>query len=288
MFKEKWSSTPKYVSPDLKLKNGSRIAVIGGGPAGSFFSYFILDLAERVKLDIHVDIYEQQDFSRCGPAGCNHCAGTLSESMVQILGAEGIRIPSNVVQRGIDSYVLYTNVGSIRIKTRIHEKRIVTVYRGAGPLGAKDINWKSFDGLLQGLAAKKGAHIVRERVEDINFDHNLPMVISRNGVSKAYDLIVGAVGVNTHTLNLFEKLGFGYYKPQITKTFLCEYLLGNEMVKKYFGDAIHIFLLNVPRLKLAVIIPKGNYVTLCLIGKGVDKELVKSFLETPEVKLFSS
>ncbi len=69
MFKEKWSSTPKYVSPDLKLKNGSRIAVIGGGPAGSFFSYFLLDLAERVKLDIHVDIYEQQDFSRCGPAG---------------------------------------------------------------------------------------------------------------------------------------------------------------------------------------------------------------------------
>ncbi len=284
MFKGKFASRQENDSPALKLDNGSQIAVVGGGPAGSFFSYFFLDLAERVGLDVNVDIYEQQDFSRCGPAGCNHCAGTLSESMVQILGAEGINIPSNVVQRGIDSYVLYMNVGTVRIKTSIQEKRIATMYRGAGPLGEKDVNGESFDGFLQRLAVKKGAQIIRERVGNINFDDNLPIVISRKGLSKTYDLIVGAVGVNTTTLKLFEQLKSGYRQPRITKTFLCEYLLGDEMVKRYFGNSIHIFLLNIPRLKFAAIIPKGNYVTMCLIGEGIDKQLIKSFLETAEVK----
>ena len=36
----------------LKLENGSRVGVIGGGPAGSFFSFFLLQMAERVGLDL--------------------------------------------------------------------------------------------------------------------------------------------------------------------------------------------------------------------------------------------
>ena len=59
----------------LQLDDGSQIAVMGGGPAGSFFSYFLLDMAERVGIDVQVDIYEPKDFSRPGPPGCNHCGG---------------------------------------------------------------------------------------------------------------------------------------------------------------------------------------------------------------------
>jgi hypothetical protein len=38
MLKEKFLTRPKTNSFGLRLENGSRIAVIGGGPAGSFFS----------------------------------------------------------------------------------------------------------------------------------------------------------------------------------------------------------------------------------------------------------
>ena len=48
----------------LKLDNGSSVAVIGSGPAGSFFSFFLLELAERVGLNISVDIYDNKDFSK--------------------------------------------------------------------------------------------------------------------------------------------------------------------------------------------------------------------------------
>ena len=78
---------------EFTLRDGSRIAVVGGGPAGSFFSYFLLNMAETIDLDITVDIFEPRSFKYCGPAGCNHCGGIVSESLVQILAAEGIVLP---------------------------------------------------------------------------------------------------------------------------------------------------------------------------------------------------
>jgi hypothetical protein len=138
------------------LDSGSRIAVIGGGPAGSFFSYFLLAMAERVGMDLLVDIYEPRDFSKPGPAGCNMCGGIISESLVQLLATEGIILPPTVVQRGIESYVLHMDVGTVRIETPRREKRIAAVHRGAGPRGIEERKWGSFDGHLLGLAQEKG------------------------------------------------------------------------------------------------------------------------------------
>ena len=47
---------------NLTLNDGSKIAVIGGGPAGSFFTYFALDFAQLFGTDISVDIYEAKNF----------------------------------------------------------------------------------------------------------------------------------------------------------------------------------------------------------------------------------
>jgi CRP-like cAMP-binding protein/flavin-dependent dehydrogenase len=285
MFEHKLAIWPKHKSRNLKLGSGSSVAVIGGGPAGSFFSFFLLELAERAGLNVSVDIYDDKDFSRCGPAGCNHCGGIVSESLVQILAAEGINIPAKVTQKGIESYVLHMDVGSVRIETLVHEKRIAAMYRGAGPLGTKNAKWGSFDSFLQVHAVNKGAHLVNDRVKSICFDSNLPLVKTREGLSKTYNLLVGAVGVNNiSALKLFKGLEFGYLPPQTTKTFICEFFLGQEMIQKYFGNSMHVFLLNIPRLEFAALIPKGGNITLVLLGKEIDKELVQSFLNTSEVK----
>ncbi|MFN2220916.1 MAG: hypothetical protein ACK2UH_00060, partial [Candidatus Promineifilaceae bacterium] len=81
----------------LQLGNGSRVAVIGGGPSGSYFSYFLLNMASMLGLSLHVDVYEPKDFNNVGPRGCNHCGGIVSESLVQILATEGINLPPDVV-----------------------------------------------------------------------------------------------------------------------------------------------------------------------------------------------
>lgn len=268
----------------LKLGSGSRVAVIGGGPAGSFFSFFLLDMAQRVGIDIHVDIYEPRDFSVPGPVGCNMCGGILSESLVQALGAEGINLPSTVVQRGIDSYVLHMDVGSIRIETPLHEKRIGAVHRGPGPRGIKEIKWDGFDGYLQKLALDKGANLIRGRVDDISLKDGQPQIKTRDGSPMTYDLLGIAVGVNSAALKLFQNLEVGYHPPCTTRTSIREYYLGEETIRRVLGSSMHVFLLDIPRLEFAAIVPKGDYATVCLLGEEIDSELVQAFLSSPEVK----
>ncbi len=275
---------PQEHAPGLALEDGSQVAVIGGGPAGSFFSYFLLDMAERVGLDIGVDIYEPRDFTRSGPAGCNMCGGIVHESVVQILATEGINLPTTVVQRGIDSHVLHMGVGSARIETPLHEKRIGAMYRGAGPRGTKGHKWDSLDGYLLSLAAAKGANVIRKRVVEVNQSDGRPQITPKGGSPQAYDLLGVAVGVNSTALKIFQNLDVGYEPPPTVKTYVREYYLGQEAIDSYLGSSVHVFLLNLPRLEFAALIPKGDYVTLCMIGEKIDKKLVQSLLDRPEFK----
>ena len=47
---------------------------------------------------------------------------------------------------------------------------------------------------------------------------------------------------------------------------------------------MHIFLLDIPGLEFAAFIPKGDYVTFCMLGKKMDNNLLDTFLSAPEVK----
>jgi flavin-dependent dehydrogenase len=267
-----------------KLHDGSRVAVIGGGPAGAFFAIFLLDMAGRAGMEISVDIFEPRDFLNPGPAGCNMCAGIVSETLVQMLAAEGINLPGSVVQRGIDSYTLHMDVGSVRINTPLNEKRIAAVYRGAGPRDLKEFKYEGLDSHLLKLALERGASLINERVTDISLAENFPMVKTRTSEGQIYDLVTVTTGVNTSALKMFENLGIGYIPPETTKTYLREYYLGSELINKTLGNAIQVFLLDIPQLKFGMMIPKGDYITVGLLGEEIDAELVQSFLDSPEVK----
>lgn len=272
-----------YRRSELPLTDGARIAVIGGGPAGSFFSYFLLETAERIGMRLGVDIYEPKDFARPGQGGCNKCGGIISESLIQMLAMDGIFLPATVVRQGIDAYVLHTDDGPVPIKAPGgNEKRIASVRRGAGPAGLQGAAG-SFDDFLLKLAASKGARVLRERVEGITFPDGKPRIKTGSGLTGGYDLLVGAAGVKSSDLNIFEGLGIGYGRPGTTRTFITEVFLGEETVEACLGNTIHIFLLNLPRLKFAAIIPKGEFATVCLMGTDVDQELVDAFFGSPQV-----
>jgi len=281
------SPLPVAAAPGrLELTDGSRVAVIGGGPAGSLFAYFLLEMAGRVDLALEVDVWEPKGtFATPGPAGCNMCGGIVSETLVQNLATEGITLSPQVVQRGIDSYVLHTDVGSTRIATPLREMRIGALHRGAGPRDVRDPRWESFDHHLQARALSCGARLVATRVEQISRDADgRPHLLSKDGIDRTYDLCVAAVGVNSTLLKLFEGLGIGYARPQVTRTAIREYYLGEEVISRTLGSSMHVFLLDVPRLEFAAAIPKGDYVTVAVLGEDIDNQLVESFLSTPEVR----
>jgi flavin-dependent dehydrogenase len=269
---------------DLQLGDGSSVAVVGGGPAGSMTAIFLLELAAIQGIELAVEIFEPRDFSGVAPGGCNMCGGIISETLVQNLAAEGINLPSNIVQRGIESYMLHMDVGSVRIETPLHEKRIGSVYRGAGPRDLKNFRWGSFDHHLESLASTMGAQVNRVRVKSIDFNAGRPVIAVKGAPARTFDLVVVAVGVNSAAAKLVDGLDLPYRQPETTKTFIREYYLGEEVIEKTLGDSMHVFLLNLPRLEFAAIIPKGDYASVCLLGEAIDNELVASFLTSPQVR----
>ncbi len=284
MFTHRLSRSASNRKSSIRLENGSRVAVMGGGPAGSFFSYFLLDMAERVGISLEVDIYEPRDFSLPAPRGCNMCAGVISETLVQNLAMEGINLPPSVVQKAIDSYVLHTNLGSQRIDAAFREKRIGVMFRGAGPHGIREIKVHGFDEHLLSLAENKGANLIRSRVICVERIDDHIQIRTNDRTAEKYDLLAVAAGVNTAALKLFEEAAAKYTPPKTTKTAVREYFLGRESIEKHFGNSLHVFLLDIPGLDFAMIVPKGDYVSICLLGKDINDALFKSFLTAPEVK----
>jgi len=267
----------------IRLHDGSRIGVVGGGPAGSLCAYFLLTFARRMDLNLCLDIYEPRDFTQTGPDGCNMCGGIVSESLVQALAGEGIGLPPSVVQRGIDSYVLCTAGNRVRIDTPSKEKRIAAVHRGGGPRDLREVKWGGLDGYLLTRARELGAVVVPARVSDVGWDNGRPQVHLQN-TSYTYDLLIGASGVNSAGWQLYEKLGLRSRRPDTTRAYITELPMDEESITRHFGSSMHVFLLDIPRLDFAAIIPKGDFLTVCLLGQDIDRELISAFFNSPAVK----
>lgn len=271
------------MTESLSLQDGAQITVIGGGPSGSFFSIFALKMAKMLGLDIKLTIYEAKDFLKTGPAGCNRCGGIISELLVQTLAMEGITLPDSVVRRGINSYRLHTDAGEVSIAAPGNERRIASVYRGGGPQGAVAGEHESFDQYLLHQAVAEGAVLKRERIDRLELRDGKPVLFAKETELCCADLLVGAFGLSS-TAQLFTGIGFGYQEPPAITTAIAELKMTEAYVRERFGTTINLFLLPDQGLKFAAMIPKGDYVTLCILGTTIDADTIPAFLAKPVIR----
>lgn len=243
-----------------------------------------MEYANLSGLAFSVEVYEPREFNCAGPKGCNMCGGIISESLVQNLAVDGIPMPDTVVQRGIDSYVMHMNRRKVRIATPGDERRIATVHRGAGPRDLQKPIWSSFDGHLQELSKQRGVTIVQDRIVGLSRENDQIRVKSKSGRDECYDLLAVASGVNSTTHRLIEELEPTYRAPVSVKTSIREYHLGADAIDRHLGASMHVFLLDIPGLEFAAMIPKGEYVTMCLLGHKIDNKLLTSFISSPELQ----
>jgi flavin-dependent dehydrogenase len=269
---------------DYILKDGAHIAVIGGGPAGSFFSIFALKMAKLLGKELNITIFEPKDFTEDGPRGCNRCGGVISELLVQTLAVEGINLPDSVVRKGINSYMLHTHHGSVYIASPSLEKSIATVYRGRGPKGIIKKDKESFDNFLLSLAVKEGAVHNPIKIDRIEYKNKRPVLFSQDQKIQEAELVVGAIGVKSQTSKILEDLGFGYIKPETITASVAEIGMDRSIVSEYFGDSIHLFLLPNKDIKFAAMIPKGTCVTVCILGNNIRADTLNEFIDNPVVK----
>ena len=116
-----------------RIETGSRVAILGGGPAGSFFALNLLKYAKERGIQPDITIYEPRDFDEPGPKGCKGCAGILSMSLLRNLRELCLAMPEEIIQGRIERYAVHSPYTSITLSKPEREMQIVSVYRGSGP-----------------------------------------------------------------------------------------------------------------------------------------------------------
>ncbi|MHC4182006.1 MAG: NAD(P)/FAD-dependent oxidoreductase [Planctomycetota bacterium] len=281
------------IDKDYFLSNGSKIAIIGGGPAGCFFAHFASRIAREKGIDVNITIFEGRDFCQKGPRGCNMCAGVISEKLYGELKGHDIFLPDECVQREIEGYYFQTQDGGIEVPNPRPsvEKKIVTVYRGGGPMFSQQEKDISFDNFLLKHVESMGTKICSEIVRDIILPSNskeyAKIIYGKEDSRKelSVDLIVGAFGLNTGMLERIRRLESGYVPPRTIRACQAEIYLGKEAVYECFKNKIHVFSLGIKPITYATFTPRGEFVTVTLIGKtDLNKTHLLEFLSHPIVR----
>jgi flavin-dependent dehydrogenase len=276
----------------MRLRVGSRIAVIGGGPAGSFFAHFARNWADRLDLPVSLTIFDGKDFLARGPRGCNLCAGVIAGSLETRLRTEGLSLPEQRIISRVEGYALHVEDDILRLTCRENSNvPIATVFRGNGPRYASFPDVVSFDDYLLSWARDRGAEVISRPVMGIrppsSPSHPLTVLYGDRHSPQRFeaDLVVGAFGVNTRLIKEIQKLALGYFPPTTLITFQAEIKLGQEEVSRLFGNDIHVFLPPSRSIRYATIIPKKHYVTITVIGKkNATPEMAREFFDLETIR----
>lgn len=271
-----------------KLESWSKIAVLWWWPAWSFFSYHVRRLLRDIWLDVQVDIFEPKYFPNMWPAWCNKCWWVVSSSFVKEMKKDWIIIPDSIMRRPILEYVLHTSYDKLSVQWRINSSAF-SVHRWWWPRFSIWWDEKSFDEHLLQLARAAWARVISEEVKGLVRDSywKIKVLTSlRWEESRSYDMTIWAFWVNSKLLlSDFFKNECNYILPKSEKWSISELKLWEKQVVK-LGNKMHIFVTNIPEIKLAAIIPKKDYASLILIWDQVNRKVRERFLSLPEVKKF--
>ncbi|MFQ5460943.1 MAG: NAD(P)/FAD-dependent oxidoreductase, partial [Anaerolineae bacterium] len=264
----------------MRLRSGSHVAIVGGGPAGSMCALGILKHTRQAGLPVDVTIFEPRDFRLPGPWGCNMCAGLIPVRELAALEKVGIKLPPRVVRARIRSYTLHTAAGEVRVTQPDPQGDVVSVYRGNGPRDGggwgKNV---SLDGFLLEAARNAGAEVILARVDHVSMAPR-PVVTARSRRYSA-DLVVLATGVNRRALSIS---GLKYRPPprrQMAQTEVCRPAgpSGDVLTR-----SVHVFLPQGNSIAFGSLVPKGPCVSVSLLGGDVGPGALQRFLQHPEVQ----
>ncbi len=295
-----------------QLSDGATIAIIGGGPAGSFAAIHLLSLAQTRGRRIRVVVFERRRHRAPGSdeqpsndySGCPKCAGGISPRFNEALERLEISVPPQVMQARIKSITVQGNWKHIYLPVP-EIRRMISVYRGALPFG-QDLHHYSFDSLLLDCATGRGAELVGGRVIGARFDEHLKPVVQyesdgRESELKA-DFAIFAGGVNEKAgcrrgtpsvIDLFRMLQPRYEPPALRKALIFELEAPGHMAEMAEGD-LHFIESSVDQLHLDMcsILPKRGFFTVSLIGRSVDESqshrqnmaVIGDFLALPQIR----
>ncbi len=256
-----------------KIETGSKVAIIGGGPAGSFFALYLLHYARERGIHPEITIYQGRNFNEAGPKGCKGCAGILSISLIRNLGELDLSLPEEVIQGKIEHYAVHSPYTSISISNPEKGIDIVSIYRGGGPRISHDEKTVGFDGWLLAQAQRRGVRVKNKTVSRIYLEQEASIEVA--GKRLEYDLVVLASGVNEKPVPIF---GLDYVPPQTRTMAQAELYTGTDLVESRLGTAAHVFLIPQSSLVFGTLVPKGPFISVSLLSTSKRPASVANFL----------
>ena len=264
-------------NPSPRLANNSRIAIVGGGPAGSFFALEALSIAAQLGWQLAITMFERKDLAAAGPRGCNMCAGILSGRTIEGLAALGITLPPEIVRAQIRTYQLHWGDHAIAIHPPDPSRPVLSVYRAGGPRKSPAAPTAGFDDYLLSTAKSRGARVIDERVQQVAFD-GLPRVRTA-AREEIFDLVVLAVGVNA-TPPILEPL---QYMHPLTETMAQDELAIEPTPGFAVDSTVHVYFEQPDGLIFGALIPKGGFANVSLLGRHFGRDSIDQFLAVPKV-----
>ncbi len=262
-----------------KIETGSRVAIIGGGPAGSLFALCLLYYAGERGIQPEITIYQQRNFDELGPKGCKGCAGILSISLLRNLGELGLTVPEEIIQSKIGHYTVHSPYTSISLSNPETEIQIASVYRGGGPRISHYEKPIGFDGWLLREAQKRGVRVENQTVSHIYLEQGA--WIEAAGKKLGYDLLVLASGVNAKPIPI---PGLEYISPKTQIMAQDELFADAAQVESRLGNVAHAFLIPQSGLIFGTLVPKGQYINVSVLSKGKHPVSVTDFLKHDVVR----
>jgi flavin-dependent dehydrogenase len=294
----------------LHLTTGSKVLIIGGGPAGSFLAINLLRKAKSYGIELDVTIIEKKkainspehNAFECQMGECNFCAGGLSSKVCEALRRMELVLPQEVI---LDKALIINIFSDWKTISLDVLREMNSVYRGAKPKGRSDSIY-NFDSFLLESSVKEGAKVIKAEVTGLGYtdDGRLNVSINDNSQIIDSDFVAFAGGVNSNFGNgsktgqkpvvCLQKIIPGFKAPRVRKTIIFELDAGdnNSLINMIAGELY--FILHGSRslkLEMISIIPKGKYVTVVLIGPSVDKStrednlrIINEFMNLPHIR----
>lgn len=263
----------------VKIETGSKVAIIGGGPAGSSFALYLLRYAKERGVYPEITIYEPRNFDELGPKGCKGCAGILSMSALGNLHELGLTIPNNIVQSKVERYTVHSPYNSISISNPEKSVKIGSIYRGGGPRISQYNSPVSFDSWMLKQAQERGVAVANETVAGICLEDKISIQVADKQLD--YNMIVLATGANAE---LFPISGLNYIPPKTRIMAVDELYVGTAQVESKLGNAAHAFLIPNSAIIFGTLVPKGPYINVSVLSSGEHPVSVTSFLTNDIVK----
>ncbi len=294
----------------LRLTDGSRVIIVGGGPAGSFLAINLLRKAKVSGMRIEVIVMEKKPFmnihAQHGSEGhggeCNYCAGGLSPKVGDALNTLGLILPPEVIMDKASIINIFADWKTISLDVL---REITSVYRGSRPGGRIDSIY-NFDSFLLESAVQDGAKIISAEVTELDYSIDGKVVVTYNGKGQTMesDFVAFAGGVNgivghrfdtgEQPVSYLQRMMPGFRPPRVRKSLIFELNTGdNEGFTPKIKGELYFILHGSRSLKLEMvsIAPKGKYITVVLIGPGIDNSankdnlrIINEFMSLPHIR----